>query len=1332
MSGSGKPTRARTAPKHLVDGSNSEAPNAAHQAIVDATQARLNAAAAIAKLIQNIEDLDALLPTTVAEGTEDDEIHRVLTTIQGLDPDSPSSTFTRRFDILFKEDAQCRDADGRLHLIRRGELGMLMVVRYLREVKWSAADMNLEGAVLKLERVVKEMEILCDMDRSAARAARKSTSTSAPKPKAKAKSTAETPAESANSGQAEKEAMLDEIFDAIMSGKKRKNDDNAYRPRKKDAELSEEEDDDFVEGENFQEPASTGKRKLIVVDGVTQPPPRRRFVLILSRYHRNHQRAVVCQKKKSKTKGARAAPPPNVDVIEVDDESEDEVGATGKRGPTTETRDHFHPPVAVKLKGEKRWAFKCRHCKTTLTFSRSVGKNQLFGDEKPAPPLGNLATHITSKHDGVPVPSDVQPGEIRGVSATSAKIMADFLLEGKLNPAINSTQKNFLKVFAAWIIEDDLPFTTGETPGIQRLFAFLQTRYGLPSDTTNVKSKIAVATDTWTTRAMTFTFAGTIASWITADWELVERVLDFHPIEDKEHEGEYAALGLAKSLNNFKALEKISHIFFSKWHRTDGSLYLFAVALDNASPNDVLLQALSRLLMRKFDIQFVPANSQIRCLAHVVNLVVQKFLAALDDAEDPENIAIPEVIAMEQEVFTEQPGEENEEDDAADLLADLSPEFANMSVLQKLRTTATKICSSPQRRKRFRDTAVRVLGGKLTTSGRPLASLMVVRDVRHRWNYTEAMIERGVMLQKAIDTWVLDRPELRPLWLKAEDWKFLESLGEKFTEVTKEMSRSRTPTLPWVLPMYEGMRKHLRGTMDTATYPSLRTAAGAALDKLESYYSKACNSELNIVATLLHPSLGISWFRKLDPAHQLSAAHAQVLFEHVYDSYRRTPVDTPRQPSAPTPPSRSTSFLDDICMVDVPDISKPTVTVLTELERFWIAFDNYSGPPNGTLKWWKEHEHEFPIISKIARDFLAIPGTTVSVERLFSIARMRYGTASRARYLADLYAPALCFPTVPAYDLRCILARAPFLAAAQEAIQILLDVDSKSAARKEALVLLGIPAPRAEHWARSDAQLTFALTTMLGPEPAYLAAAQAQRPRFSLPPKRKRQPSQLEDEEVVGKMTKKKRRAGVEAPPVHPTSPFEFRPSGPVPSIRIQPPTSPAANINSTESEQFYTCPKSTSRPVPAPASHAPPIPIVISAAPPSLNPNFLLSPYSFPLFEPHDQLSCYPHPGNSSPNSSLRDLTSVLEPKSTPDFSAPAANVNPDPNSVTTRNGSAHESEDEDVMKAVVLARVLAWLANADAAEGDLNEHLGTAEHARNPYPPTTENPTHNFKAQP
>ncbi|KAJ7824877.1 hypothetical protein B0H14DRAFT_2369306 [Mycena olivaceomarginata] len=54
---------------------------------------------------------------------------------------------------------------------------------------------------------------------------------------------------------------------------------------------------------------------------------------------------------------------------------------------------------------------------------------------------------------------------------------------------------------------------------------------------------------------------------------------------------------------------------------------------------------------------------------------------------------------------------------------------------------------------------------------------MVVRDVRHRWNYTHAMIERGMLLRKAIDSWVFDREELRLLALQTEDWNHLEALG---------------------------------------------------------------------------------------------------------------------------------------------------------------------------------------------------------------------------------------------------------------------------------------------------------------------------------------------------------------------------------------------------------------------------------------------------------------------------------------------------------------------------------------------------------------------------
>ncbi|KAJ7652749.1 hypothetical protein DFH06DRAFT_994994, partial [Mycena polygramma] len=266
----------------------------------------------------------------------------------------------------------------------------------------------------------------------------------------------------------------------------------------------------------------------------------------------------------------------------------------GKRGPKSESRRHFHAPVATTSNGDKRWSFQCRHCKTCVTFERKVSKTQLFGDETPAPALGNLATHVRTHHKGVPPPPDVLPGEVRDISASSAKIMADFFVEGKLNPVINSTQGNFLKIFAAWIIEDNLPFTTGETPGIERLFAF------------------------------TSSLGFCLVNWI-----------------------------------------------------------------------------------------------------------------------------------------------------------------------------------------------------------------------------------------QALDIWVLEREELRPLYLKPEDWKLLEALEgvlKMFTLVTKHMSRSSTPTLPWVLPMYEGMLKHLRTCkLDNSLSAKLRVAAEAGLEKLEEYYDKACQCQLNVIATCTCP-----------------------------------------------------------------------------------------------------------------------------------------------------------------------------------------------------------------------------------------------------------------------------------------------------------------------------------------------------------------------------------------------------------------------------------------------------------------------------------------------
>jgi hypothetical protein len=113
-------------------------------------------------------------------------------------------------------------------------------------------------------------------------------------------------------------------------------------------------------------------------------------------------------------------------------------------------------------------------------------------------------------------------------------------------------------------------------------------------------------------------------------------------------------------------------------------------------------------------------------------------------------------------------------------------------------------------------------------------------------------------------------------------------------------------------------------------------------------------------------------------------------------------------PAIPTPSGRSTGFLlDTICdFEEEDDEDNATPGAVSELEQFFAARRTFGrGDRERPLLWWKvsrvfflsfflkfssivqEFRFHFPVVSRIARDFLAIPGASVSVERLFSKSR---------------------------------------------------------------------------------------------------------------------------------------------------------------------------------------------------------------------------------------------------------------------------------------------------------------------------------------------------------
>jgi hypothetical protein len=125
----------------------------------------LLSAAALIAYIDRIEELCPLLPVSVPEGIPDDspatidgKIFRVVNHVYGVESQDPAPTFTRRMDVLFGRD--CRDANGRLHYIRRGPHGMILFVQYLRTIKWTTDGIPFTTAALKLSEVTKEMEVI--------------------------------------------------------------------------------------------------------------------------------------------------------------------------------------------------------------------------------------------------------------------------------------------------------------------------------------------------------------------------------------------------------------------------------------------------------------------------------------------------------------------------------------------------------------------------------------------------------------------------------------------------------------------------------------------------------------------------------------------------------------------------------------------------------------------------------------------------------------------------------------------------------------------------------------------------------------------------------------------------------------------------------------------------------------------------------------------------------------------------------------------------------------------------------------------------------------------
>lgn len=165
------------------------------------------------------------------------------------------------------------------------------------------------------------------------------------------------------------------------------------------------------------------------------------------------------------------------------------------------------------------------------------------------------------------------------------------------------------------------------------------------------------------------------------------------------------------------------------------------------------------------------------------------------------------------------------------------------------------------------------------------------------------------------------------------------------------------------------------------------------------YYTIACLFTTDDYQ-VLHPAARLAYFEDPDRWDPSIAIRARVLLEHLFEVYSEEcmmPV-----PAQKDQVSKSIFGKAIKPLLSSKNSAQPAGGVMSEVAKYLTGI--YPTQEDDPLPWFKVrlslmrscrtaiynglclqlHAHEFPIISLIARDVLAIPGVSISVERLFS------------------------------------------------------------------------------------------------------------------------------------------------------------------------------------------------------------------------------------------------------------------------------------------------------------------------------------------------------------
>ncbi|XP_019156926.1 PREDICTED: zinc finger BED domain-containing protein RICESLEEPER 2-like [Ipomoea nil] len=468
-------------------------------------------------------------------------------------------------------------------------------------------------------------------------------------------------------------------------------------------------------------------------------------------------------------------------------------------------------------------------------------------------------------------------------------------------------------------------------------------------------NKISLTTDIWKSKVQKISYMCVTGHFVDSNWQLQKRVLSFMPLPPP-HTGVDIIYGVMKSTKDWGIEHKI-----------------FTISVDNASNNDVAIRIAKQTFSRSHKLPLGGKLFHVRCTAYILNLVVQDDISTIK------------------------------------------------TIVEDVRNSVRFINQSESRLLKFSE-IVHHLG---------ILVKKLILDCVTRWNSTYEMLVVAIKLKDAFPIFAQREPSYK-CCPSLEDWTRIQdvlSILEAFYEATHVISGTNYPTSNVFLGVVWRV-KHVLNENEFHHEELIRNMIEKMKTKFDKYWGD-CNLLMSIGA-ILDPRYKMRLVNfSFNQIYNANDARINVtkVKDALYDLfYEYVQIDNMKIRKGS---SSAVTHIGSSSVTSAGSTSKGKV-VLSGLHLYDKYLDSVEDEtPNKSeldifleegvyrcqdgevtsefdaLSWWKSHELKFSILSKLARDVLAIPVSTVASEATFS-AGTRVLDPYRAKLSSDMVQVLIC------------------------------------------------------------------------------------------------------------------------------------------------------------------------------------------------------------------------------------------------------------------------------------------------------------------------------------